>query len=129
MMVLPPSSRVASVNAICGAVLPATGSRRIWAFAMVWAFTGACMTSALVAAGIDDVERRAQVCCQHRLRALDVTSDDTIGQQLVRADELLAAVERAHHHAAVTIGLVIEIGMRSDQAFGAAGRQQSGMET
>src|SRR3954470_22969654 len=116
MMVLPPRSSVVFSNAICGAG-PATGSRRIWASVMVWTFAGACMTSALGAAGIDDIERRTQMRRQHRLRALDVTPDDALGEQLVRAHELLAVVERAHHHAAVAIGLIVKIGMGGEQAL------------
>ena len=80
-------------------------------------------------AGIDEVQRRAQMRFQHRLRARNVARDDAVGQQLVRAHEFLAAVERAHHHAAVAIGLVVEIGMGGQQALRAAGRPAARCES
>ena len=46
----------------------------------------------------------------------------------MRRDEFLAAVEPAHHHAAIAIGLVVQIGMRGQQPLGAACRQQRGVK-
>ena len=44
------------------------------------------------------------------------------------AHEFLAAVDRAHHHAAIAVGLVVEVGMGVEHPLRAAGRQQRGMK-
>src|SRR4051812_13514663 len=119
MMVLPPSCSVTASNATCGLAPPETASRRFAALAMV---------SALVAWGIDEVERRAQMRFQHGLRARNVARQHAVGKQLVAAHEPLAAVEGAHHHAAIAVGLVVEVGVSGEQALRAAGRQQGGMK-
>ena len=61
------------------------------------------------------VERRcaSSIACE----PWNVARDDAVGEQLMRTDELLAAVDRTHHHPAIAIGLVVEIGMGRQQAF------------
>src|SRR5258707_15683478 len=85
IIVLPPSTSVASANSICGVVGVETGAS--------WRFAAMAIASAPAARRIDEVDRRVQVFPEHRLRAGDVAREHAIGKQLMRANEFLAAVE------------------------------------
>src|SRR5216683_5714564 len=111
MMVLPPSTSVASANAICGVARGDTDAS--------WRFAAMAMTSVSAARGIDEVDGRAQMFRQHGLGAGNVAREHTVGEQLMRAHEFLAAVELAHHHAAIPVRLVVKIGMGGEHALGA----------
>src|SRR5258708_37671397 len=103
MMVLPPSTSVVSANSMCGLAGTDTGAS--------WRFAAMAIASAPVGRRIDEIDRRVQVLRQHRLRARDVAREHAVGEQLMHADEFLAAVELAHHDAAITICLVVQIGV------------------
>src|SRR4051794_25909326 len=90
MMVLPPSSSVTSANAICGGKADTAISWR-----------RAATTMALASLRVDEIDRRAKMCREHRLRAGNVAGENAVGEQLMFADEFLAAVDRPHHHAAI----------------------------
>src|SRR5215217_6363247 len=45
------------------------------------------------------------------------------------ADELLAAGDRPHHHTAIAVGLVVEVGMGVEHPLRTAGSQKGGMKT
>src|SRR5260221_143005 len=120
MMVLPPSTSVASANAICGGAREDTGAS--------WRFAAMAMGSVSAAWRIDEVDGRMQMFRQHRLSAGNVAREHTVGEQLMRTHEFLAAVELAHHHAAIPVRLIVEIGMGSQHALGAACPQQRGVK-
>src|SRR5436190_16459937 len=85
IMVLPPSSSVTSVNAICGvAEVGADASWRIAAMAMM-------LTPAT--RWVDVIDRGTQVRLQHRLRARNVARENAIGEQLMFAHESLGAAD------------------------------------
>src|SRR5258707_84834 len=92
-----------------------------------WRFAAMAMGSVSAAWGIDEVDGRMQMFRQHRLSAGNVAREHTVGEQLMRTHEFLAAVELAHHHAAIPVRLIVEIGMRGEHAFRAAGPQQCGV--
>src|SRR5258708_38388183 len=120
MMVFPPSTSVASANAICGVARGDTGAS--------WRFAAMAMRSVSAAWGIDEGDGRVKMFRQHGLGAGTVARERTIGEQLMRAHEFLAAVELAHHHAAIPVRLIVEVGMRGEHAFRAAGPQQCGVK-
>src|ERR1700682_5903825 len=120
MMVLPPSTSVASANAICGLAMGDTNPS--------WRVAAMAMTSVPAAWRIDEVDGRAQMLRQHDLGAGNVAREDAVGEQLMRAHEFLAAVKLAHHHTAIPVRLVVEIRMGGEHAFRAACPQQRGVK-
>src|SRR3954471_16140953 len=107
MIALPPSTSATLSNAICARAGEGED------------FTNARAGSAISGSlrlGINDVDRRAQMRFQLRLRGGSVAREHQFRQRLVLPDEPTAAIEAAHHDAAIAIGLVVEIGMGGEQA-------------
>src|SRR5258708_8418125 len=90
MMVLPPSTNVASANAICGGAREDTGASL--------RFAAMAMGAVFPAWGIDEVYCRMQMFPQHLLSARNGAREPTVGEQLLRTPEFPAAVQLAHPH-------------------------------
>ena len=43
--------------------------------------------------------------------------ENLVGETLMHRDKLFAAAQNAHHHPAITIGLIVEIGMCREQSL------------
>src|ERR1700704_6129821 len=83
MMVLPPSSSVTSANAICGGGGTDTG--------VSWRMAATTMALASIARRVDEIDRRAQMCREHGLRAGNIARENAVGEQLMFPHEPLAA--------------------------------------
>src|SRR5229473_3325330 len=88
----------------------------------------ACPRSVSLAAGIDKIERGTQVGLKHVLRLADIARENQISETLMCRDKFLTAVKTAHHHPAIAISLIVQIGMRRQKSPGSARRQQGGVE-
>src|SRR5690242_19377033 len=82
---------------------------------------------ALAGGRIDEIDGRVQVGFQHVLCTFDVSRQYAVGKRLMAADKLCTAVNSAHHHAAVAIGLVVEVRMRAEHPPRAASREEGGV--
>jgi hypothetical protein len=65
---------------------------------------------------------------EHGLRSSAIARQYPVGEALMGGDEFPAAVEAAHHHPAVAVGLVIQIRMRGQKPLRSARRQECGVE-
>ena len=59
----------------------------------------------------------------------EIARENHIGETLMRRDKLFAAAQSAHHHPAIAIGLIVEIGMCREQPLRSARRQQRGVKS
>ena len=58
-----------------------------------------------------------QVIREHGRPAADISRQNPVGKTLMRGDKFFAAAQTAHHHPAIAIGLIVKIGMCSEQPF------------